>query len=190
LSRKSDFKTVRVENLDSRFSHIHFAGINVAAIKISHFFPIVGMRFKPPRGRGGVSPLGLMLSEPMSKGGKFISREFSPSIYFQDGFCQPFDPGVFQEAIDEGGKKRPDSAVKIGVREQPVPQRPAFFVKVFGLGDQVHPGNVHPGGADRITELAANAEINPFTVRRITGSSKSFRSRTRLLGSREFRSDP
>jgi hypothetical protein len=79
----------------------------------------------------------MVFFKPLSEGRRFITREFSPSIYSEKGLNQPFDLGVSQETIDERGEKRPKPTIKIGMGEKPIPKGPSFFIQVFCFGDEV-----------------------------------------------------
>jgi len=49
--------------------------------------------------------LRLVLSEPLSESGRFITWDFSSLVYSQESLHQPFDLGVSQETIDERREK-------------------------------------------------------------------------------------
>jgi hypothetical protein len=124
--------------------------------------------------------------KPLSECRRFITWEFSPSIYPEDSLYEPFDLRVSQEIIDERGEKGSKPTIKIGMSEKPIPKRPSFFIQVFRFGDEVEFRDVYSRGANHITEVASNAEVNPIVNRRVTRLSESLSPRTCLFGSWKF----
>jgi hypothetical protein len=141
LRREGDFEPICIEDLDRCFSDIDFVGINIAAIKIGNLF----------------TAFRLVFFKPLSESGRFINREFSPSIYSEDGFYQPFDLRVSQETIDERGEKGSKATKKIGMGEKPIPKGSSCFIEIFCLGDEVQFRDINARGTDHITEVASNA---------------------------------
>jgi hypothetical protein len=74
--------------------------------------------------------------------------------------------------------------------EKPIPQRPSFFIEVFGFGKEVQFGNIHAGRTDHIAQMTPDTQIDPFVNRRLSGSSESLCSRTCLFWPREEGGDP
>jgi hypothetical protein len=72
--------------------------------------------------------LRLVLSEPLSESGRFITWELSPLINAKNQFHDRFDCGISQGPIDHGGEKGSKPAVKIDMAEEPIPKRPSSLI--------------------------------------------------------------
>jgi hypothetical protein len=78
----------------------------------------------------------------------------------------------------------------MGMGEKPVPKGPSLFIKVFCLGDEIQFGDIYSRRANHVTQVAADAEIDPVIHRGITWSPESFGTGTCLLWSGKEGGDP
>ncbi len=78
----------------------------------------------------------------------------------------------------------------MGVGEQPVPERPAFFIEILRLGDEVELRDIDPRRTDRVAELTADAEIDPLIHRGFVRFPEPLGPGAGLLRPREEGGDP
>ena len=74
--------------------------------------------------------------------------------------------------------------------QEPVPERPPFFIQIFCFGNEVQFRDVDPCGADRVAELATDTEIDPLIGRGFARFSKPLGPWAGLFRSREEGGDP
>jgi hypothetical protein len=174
LRGKDNFKPICLQNLYGCLPDIRFVCIDITTIEIGNL---------------AVSSRWVFL-KPLPKGGRFVKRQGSPSIYSENGFYYPFDCRGPEEPVRKRGKQGSQPTIEIGMSEKPVSERPSLFIQVFCLGDEIQFGDIYPGGADHIAEVTPNTEINPFINGRLPRRSESLSTWACLLWSWKERGDP
>jgi hypothetical protein len=171
LGWDDDRQTVRLQDLHGGLSHVRLVRVREATIEIGNL-PAAACRRLPG-------------AEPPAEGGILVGREGSSPVDSEQRIEEPSDGLFLHQQVDDLRVAGGHFAKEVAPDEEPVPEGPTALVQIFRLRHQVQFGDGNAGGADRVAEAAARAEVDPVVHGGLGGRPKTLRPRPRLLRSRE-----
>jgi hypothetical protein len=166
-----DRQTVRLQDLHGGLSHVRLIRVRETAVEIGNL-PATAFRRLPG-------------AEPPAEGGILVRREGPPPVDPEQRVEEPPDNLFLHQRVDDLRVTGGHFAEEVAPDEEPIPEGPPPLVQVFSLRHQVQLGDRNAGGADRVAEAAARAEVDPVVHGGLGGRSETLRPRPCLLRSRE-----